>query len=63
MAKRPPAIVGFKCQLNPPQVVSEAVTYSKVSSEITSIIGATTRVRSSATLIIKGSSQPILTST
>lgn len=34
----------FICQLKPPQVMSEAVTYSNVSSEITSIIGATTRV-------------------
>lgn len=29
-------------QLNPPQVMSEAVTYSNVSSEITSMIGHTT---------------------
>lgn len=31
-------------QLKPPQVMSEAVTYSKVSSEMTSIMGHTTRV-------------------
>ena len=29
-------------QLNPPQVMSEAVMYSKLSSEITSITGHTT---------------------
>lgn len=32
----------FSFQLNPPQVMSEAVTYSNVSSDITSITGQTT---------------------
>jgi hypothetical protein len=32
----------FSFQLKPPHVISEAVIYSKVSSDITSIIGHTT---------------------
>ena len=32
----------FSFQLKPPQVMSDAVTYSNDSSEITSIIGHTT---------------------
>jgi hypothetical protein len=32
-------------QLNPPHVMSEAVTYSKVSSEMTSMMGHTTAFR------------------
>lgn len=33
----------FRCQLKPPHVMSDAVTYSNVSSLITSMMGATTR--------------------
>ena len=45
-------------QLNPPQVISEAVTYSNVSSEMTSIIGHTTALRFLAISASKGSNQP-----
>lgn len=48
----------FSFQLNPPQVISEAVIYSKDSSEITSIIGHTTVFLFSTILAKRGSSQP-----
>jgi hypothetical protein len=34
----------LSCQLKPPHVVSDADMYSKVSSDMTSMIGATTRL-------------------
>ena len=41
-------------QLKPPQVISEAETYSNVSSEITSIMGHTTRdLKQKKTLILE----------
>ena len=45
-------------QLKPPHVMSDAVTYSKVSSDITSMIGQTTAFRLSAISFSKGSSHP-----
>ena len=45
-------------QLNPPHVMSEAVTYSKLSSEMTSMIGHTTAFRFTAISASSGSSQP-----
>ncbi len=45
-------------QLNPPHVISEAVTYSKVSSEMTSMMGQTTAFRFLAISANRGSSQP-----
>lgn len=48
----------FSFQLKPPHVISLAGMYSKVSSLITSMMGQTTVVLSSAILDSKGSSQP-----
>lgn len=48
----------FNFQLNPPQVISEAVIYSNVSSDITSIIGQTTVFRSAAIRAKSGSNHP-----
>lgn len=48
----------FNFQLNPPQVMSEAVIYSKVSSEITSMIGQTTVFLFSTILANRGSNHP-----
>lgn len=48
----------FSFQLKPPHVWSDAVTYSKVSSDMTSMIGQTTVVRSTAIRASRGSSQP-----
>lgn len=48
----------FNFQLNPPQVMSEAVMYSNVSSDMTSMIGQTTVFLSCAILDRSGSSHP-----
>lgn len=48
----------FSFQLKPPQVISEAVMYSKESSDITSMIGHATVFLLSAILANRGSSQP-----
>lgn len=45
-------------QLKPPHVMSEAVTYSKLLSEMTSMIGQTTDFLSMAISWSRGSSQP-----
>ena len=45
-------------QLKPPQVMSEAVMYSKVSSEMTSMTGQTTAFLFLAISARRGSSQP-----
>ena len=51
----------FSFQLKPPQVRSEADTYSNVSSEMTSMMGQTTVLRSLATSASSGSSHPRVT--
>ena len=51
----------FSFQLKPPQVRSEADTYSNVSSEMTSMMGQTTVLRSLATSASRGSSHPRVT--
>lgn len=48
----------FNFQLNPPHVISDAVTYSKVSSDITSIIGHTTVFLFSTIRAKRGSNHP-----
>ena len=48
----------FNFQLKPPHVMSDAVTYSKVSSDITSMMGQTTALRLSAISFSKGSNHP-----
>lgn len=48
----------FNFQLNPPHVWSDAVTYSNVSSLMTSMMGHTTVRRSIAILASSGSSHP-----
>ena len=48
----------FSFQLKPPHVMSDAVTYSKVSSDITSMIGQTTAFLLRAISFSKGSNQP-----
>jgi hypothetical protein len=55
-----PSVYQRKCssQLKAPQCSSKLLTYANVSSLIMSITGHTTRVLSSAILVIKLSSQP-----